>query len=253
MKCKKCGAQLPVSAKYCDICGTKVIRETYEQRAARETQERAKATKRRKIRRIVIVACILALAISAWALLWPKNIDFNPDLYSKSNKVSAEQYAKISKGMTYKQIRDELGRGYNDGSFGNAFWGSKYYIWPGEYIDKGLLYSEVRVFIDKENKKCDHLSERNVIDGEEIFENLSNDRKAMTKKKKEDIEAIKPGTTYEQVVDLLGIEGVLVESESNSEGNVEKTYKWHYYDEYYYKQEATIYFDKGKVRDVYVY
>ena len=253
MKCKKCGAELPVSAKYCDICGTKVIRETYEQRAARETQERAKAKKKRRIRRIVIGAGVLILVVVAWNLLWTKSINLDPDLYSKSNRVSAEEYAKLTKGLTYKQVKDELGKGYKDGVFGNAFWGYTSYVWPGEYIDKGLLYAEVNVFIDTNTKKCDQYSERNVIDGKEIYENLSNGKKAMTKKKKEDIEAIKPGTSYEQVVDLLGIEGILIESESNSDGNVEKTYTWHYYDEYYYKQEATIYFDKGKVRDVYVY
>ena len=76
----------------------------------------------------------------------------------------------------------------------------------------------------------------------------------MTKKKKAEIEAaIKPGMTYEQVVDFLGVEGILKESSSNSDGNLEKTYDWTYYDEDYYKSDFTIYFDKGKVRDIYIY
>lgn len=254
MKCKKCGAELPAHVKYCDICGTRIHRETYEQRAARETRERAKAKKTRFIRRIVIAACALILAIVAWSLFWVKDIYFDPDLYHKSNRVSAEEYAKISKGLTYKQIKDELGKGYKDGVFGNAFWGYTSYVWPGEYIDKGLLYSEVKVFIDTKTKKCDHYSERNVVDGEEIYENLSKDKKSMTKKKKEEIKAaVKPGMTYEQVTDFLGTKGILKESSSNSDGNVEKTYDWTYYDEYYYKSDFTIFFDKGRVRDITIF
>ncbi len=253
MKCKKCGADLPAHAKYCDICGTKILRETYEQRAARETQERAKAKKRRFIRRIVIAACVLILAVVAWNMFWVKDLYFEPDIYHKSNRVSAEEYANISEGLTYEQIKDELGKGYKDGVFGNAFWGYTSYVWPGEYIDKGLLYSEVNVFIDTKTKKCDHFSERNVIDGEEIYENLSKEKKAKTKKTKAEIEAaVKPGMSYEQVVAFLGVEGILKDSSSNSDGNLEKTYDWTYNDEYY-DSDFTIYFDKGKVRDLYIY
>lgn len=253
MKCKQCGAELPAGAKFCDICGTKIVRETYEQRARREAGERTRARKKRIIIRSAIGAAIFVLLIILWHLFWYKDIQHDPNIYRMSNKVSAEQYAKINEDLTYEQVKEELGRGAKYSSFGNASSGFTSYVWPGEYIDKSLLYAEVTVYIDHKSKKVDQFSERNVIDGKEIYENLSKDKRSMTKKKKEEIEAtIKPGMTYEEVVDFLGTGGILKESESNSDGNEQKTYDWTYYDEYDYESDFTIYFDKGKVRDIYL-
>ena len=253
MKCKKCGAELPAGAKFCDICGTKIVRETYEQRAAREAGERNRARKKRMIIRAAIGAGILVLLFILWHVFWYNDIPHDPNIYRMSNKVSAEQYAKISEGLTYEQVKEELGKGAKYTSFGNVSNGFTSYVWPGEYIDKSLLYAEVTVYIDHGTNKVDQYSERNVIDGKEIYENLTKERKSMTKKKKEEIEAtIKPGMTYEQVVDFLGTGGILKESESNSDGNEQKTYDWTYYDENYYKTDFTIYFNKGKVRELYM-
>ena len=66
MKCKKCGAKLPDDAKFCDICGTSVIWETYEERDAREAKERETDRKRRIIRRLATAACIVAILFVMW-------------------------------------------------------------------------------------------------------------------------------------------------------------------------------------------
>ena len=251
MKCKKCGAKLPDDAKFCDICGTSVIRETYEERDARETKERETDRKRRIIRRLATAACIVAILFVMWELLFPKDENYNPNLYAKMNRVSAEEYSKLSVGFTFKQVKSLLGRGYKYSKYGNVVVGGEYtYIWPGEYIEERLMDSEVKVKFNNRNHKVSTFSEHNVTDGREIYENLKNGRKALSKRTREDIESIKDGISYEELARFMGVDGILVDSASNSDGSEEKEYIWHFYDSDYAKTKVTARFFKGKLSEI---
>lgn len=251
MKCKKCGAKLPDEAKFCDICGAAVIRETYEERDARETKEREADRKKRIIKRIAIAAGIVVVLIIMWELLFPKDAYYDPNLYGKMNRVSAEEYSRLSVGLSFKQVRSLLGRGYKYSKYGNVVIGGEYtYVWPGEYIEERLMDSEVKVIFNNRSHKVSTFSEHNVIDGKEIYENLSNGRRALSRRTREDIESIQEGMSYEELVNFMGMDGILVDSASNSDGSEEKEYVWHLYDDNYEKCKMTAHFFKGKLSGI---
>lgn len=250
MKCEKCGAELPANAKFCDLCGAKVFRETYEERAAREAAEREKEHRKKLTRKITVASVLLILIAAAWSLFWPRDRHYAPDIYSLKDPVTAEEYGMLYKGMTYKQVTDTIGKGARESRWGNVLSGFDIYIWPGEFLDKGVLYSEVSVYIDRRSKKVDMFSESNVVNGKEIHDNLSGSKKAVTRRTREEIEAMESGLTYQDVADFMGAEGILTESESNSNGNNEKTYVWYIYDEYGSSTGVYVNLSKNKVSDI---
>lgn len=253
MKCEKCGTELPYGAKYCDICGAAVKRETYEERDAREAKERETDRKRRRVKRIASLMVIVAVIIAAWNILLPKDKNYNPDLYTKLNRVSAENYSKLSEGLKPMQVWALLGKGYKYGEYGNkVVGGESTYIWPGEYIEDRLMYSEVKVIFDNRSSKVSGFSENNVIDGKEIYANLKNGRKAISRRTKEDIDSIQKDQSYEEFASFMGIDGILIDSKSNSDGSVEKEYVWHFYGEDYGKTKVTAHFFKGRLSEMVV-
>ena len=251
MKCSKCGSELIPGAQFCDICGATVVNETYEEREAREAEERAYDKKKRIIKAVVIAVVAIVALYKILQLIWPADIFYDPDLYGKLNRVTAEEYLTLSEGLSFNQVRRRLGRGYKYSRYGNVFIGGEHtYVWPGKYIERRLMYSEVMIRFDNRTNKVTAYSENNVIDGKEIYENLSNGRKAITKRTKEEIGALRDGQTYEEIAAFLGIEGILINSKSSSDGNDEKTYEWHYYGDDYDKAKITMTFFKGKASDI---
>lgn len=254
MKCKKCGAEIPSNAKYCDICGAKVVRQTYRQRAAEDSRAREKARKKQRLTRVVIAAAAVIAVCAFWRIIVPVDIHRDPNLYLRGNRVTAEEYGKLSEGMTYKQVRKIIGRGALKTSLGTRSIGATYYVWPGEYIDRKLQFeASVTVDIDHSTKKVAKITEQNVIDGEEIHANLTSGRKAMTERTEDELDSgIKKGMSYGQVAGFLGIDGLLCESSSDSDGEFTRVYEWYYYNWIGDKAEIHISFKNGKADYIYI-
>ena len=56
--------------------------------------------------------------------------------------------------------------------------------------------------------------------------------------------------SYEELVNFMGMDGILVDSASNSDGSEEKEYVWHLYDDNYEKCKVTAHFFKGKLSGI---
>lgn len=251
MKCEKCGAALPVNAKFCDQCGAKIYRETYKERTAREAREREKARKKKLAAKISAAVVMLILIISVWNIFIPHNREYDPDLYSIKNSVTAAEYGRLSEGMTYDQITDIIGEGAKASSWGTPFDGFVIYQWPGEYLEEGGLYSDLKIYVDRTTKKADLMSEINIVDGEVVRDNLAETKKAVSERTAEDVRInIGYGATYREVADFMGIDGLLTNSESNSRGNDNKTFTWNVDDGYDSTTKVDIHFENNKVTNV---
>ena len=244
-KCGNCGAEIPITAAYCDVCGERfsMVREA-------KTKEEKKLSTQKKERRLRIVKRILTTLVVAFMILFTLSLIMGKlntmrferreklrDLSKWETVVSKSDFEKIDVGMTYDEIVEIVG------GPGKKVEDDKYriaYMWPGEYyIDsfQGCFEVEFSKY-DLEKKKnetpASMIRERGMIDGAETFEMYKAvrdgrfaeiDTEIVTKSQ---VEKISEGMSYEKVCEILG-DGKLFESESwvNSYDSTNyKTYVW---------------------------
>ena len=214
MKCKHCGANLPSDAKFCDICGTPIKRQSFAEKESINAKKRKQSAKMQKIGLLAAAAGVVLLIVTLWYLFYPKVIQFDPNLYNMKVKVSEEELEQIEIGMTYDEICDIVGgRGKLEEIFGGAINGAKTYAWAGEAMDKQFLYSSLQVSFDNRTKKADWIKARSIKNSDKIYTGY--DTSTAGKTIIEDVKnpPIKDGMTYEEVVKALGREGLLLETD----------------------------------------
>lgn len=249
IRCKHCGASLPINADFCDVCGQKVERQTYRQKASQDAQKRLQTKKRLKVFVPIVLLCIIFVGYKIWDAFWFKNIILNPNYQYMLTKVSVEEYKKINVGMTYKEACKTIGgKGKLRLIAGYAKEGAKGYIWPGEFIEKDNMDSSFDVMVDNSTKKIIMIRERNLVDGAEVLENIKAEKESHYIQRNK----IEKGMTRNEVVELLGSDGVLDNSSSIKDGSgevVRKRYKWVGGTSH----EIEVEFENDIVQDVYEY
>jgi len=227
MKCKKCGAELPIDVKFCDVCGCPVERETYKQREKKDAEKRKKVKRRAFVIVPLVLICLFLIGYKLWDVFWFKNIQLNRNYGMMTTRATVDEYNKLELGMSYRDACKIIGgRGRLESWVGTANSGMKSYVWAGEHADsKNSFYSNVSVTVDTQSKKIDSIHEYNLIDAEEVLANHNNDTEIQYKK----YAKIDVGMTLKEVEDLLGNKGVLHHSGSTKTDNKQTTrkeYRW---------------------------
>lgn len=233
-KCNNCGAEIPRGAAYCDICGARdfivpEVKSTEErQRKARRKSERKQL--RRKIIKKVLAAIgigYVILVVIALIAGYISDTQFERreklrDLSGWETVVTKENFEKLEVGMSYDEIVEIVG------GPGKKIEEDKYkirYAWPGEYyVDQrhGLFTVDFYKYNYNEDKDfipADSIDEDSILDGAEVYETYKLYSEGRYTEidtpivKKEQVEKITEGMTYEMVTEILG-EGKLYESES---------------------------------------
>ena len=238
--CKKCGAEIPKSAAYCDICG-ELCSKRLEVRTFSEAEKsgkgkpvREKSAKSKERRKVIFRRILCGIGIAFGLLIvvavveqhisevrYEKRMQRH-DLTGWETVITPEAYGQLDIGMTYEEVRDIVG---GDGKVTDEDDYSIIYAWPGEY------YSEqhkclVSVEFEKDRYADDGISppvvdaidEESVVNGKEIYET---DRKIEDSRysdidtpvvTKEQVLKLNEGMSYEQVCGIFGGEGELCRS-----------------------------------------
>ena len=229
MKCIKCGTELPDHVSYCDNCGSKVeIQEYYREKRLQKEKKDYR----------VIVGVALAILVFAVAILiisedtkYDRTINPAEDIDEINNEVSESVYNTLEYGMTYEEVAEILG---GDGVLlsEEPEDGIYEFAWPGANRKKNgwneYELPQVVVGFEDWTKKAVHIEELNIIDGEEVFKNNDYDLYSQSKITKEDKEKAKEAESYDELVQILGVEGTLMKSKSTKDGSIEKKYRWSY-------------------------
>ena len=232
MNCKYCGTELPATAKYCDVCGAKVERET-------GTRVKKKALKRKFSWKLAILPAMAVIFLIGAAIASHTNSGYysyqdEAEKFQKmSSRVTVTVFDKIEKGMTYNDVVKIIGEDGIKSYHGTGF---TEYSWPGEYYGKiDSLDPKLILAFDDDTDTVENIEEINIVDGKEIYENEKSHREAKTSLSEEEIQNIPEAASYETVCEIMGCEGVLVTS-MQSYGSVHKSYCWRYLDDNQYKE-----------------
>ena len=237
--CKKCGAEIPESAAYCDICGApcskrlrvREISGSGESAKGKAAGDKAKSAKNRERRRVILRRILLAFGIVfgllvVFAVVSERISDIRyekrqqrHDLTGWETMITPEAYEQIDIGMTYEEVRDIVG---GEGKKTEEDEYAVTYAWPGEYyMDqyKGLVSVEFRKdrYSDDGTSapSVDMIEEDSVVNGREIYET---DRKIEAQRysdldtpvvTKAQVGQLSEGMSYEQVCEIFGGEGEL--------------------------------------------
>lgn len=233
MTCVKCGTELPENAKFCDNCGSRVDRKKayYDVREQKDKQ-------RALYFKIAILILIPVLASIAFVIGSISNGSANKSnnkseitsLWDVKAEADAEKYNSLEYDMNYEQVLEIMG------GQGALIYGAEEdpvveLAWPGKewaedyWREKPQILVGINPFTDK----VVHIEEVNVLDWDTVKENCNKypDRET-TSFEKEDLDKIQEGVSYEEIVDMLGSEGMLVNSKSTKEGSTDKTFLWVY-------------------------
>lgn len=219
MICKNCGAEIPASAKFCDICGTPVVR---------EVGTRVKKEKVRVNWKLLIPILGLISLLVVGPLMISHSIQKENEQRTEktvSARVTPEQFNEIEIGMDYGEVKNIVGsegvKSYHDSRVVE-------FTWPGEYHDKlDATDPKLRVSFNKSTGLAETIEEINILDGKEIYENEKSNKEAVTKLTRKELGTIPGEASYETICEMLGCEGVLTYSMSSNEGTY-KVYEWRY-------------------------
>ena len=242
--CKNCGAEIPDSAAYCDICGALCskrleVKPPAEQKRIEKNRARRKKTAERILLAFgICVGAFIVIAVTA-NFISMKKYEMREkarDLTGWETVVSPEAYEKLDIGMSYEEIAGIIG------GEGKKVEDSKYvtrYMWPGEYYaNREFGYLSVDFYRDgnagTEELKADYIEEKDILDGAETYETYMKiydfdyadiDAPLVTKKQ---VSQISEGMSYEKVCAVLG-EGKLCRSSTITDAyasNRYETYVW---------------------------
>lgn len=218
-----------------------------------ETKKKSKAG---YIILFVILYVIVAILMIKTELSWGSHIDNEVNLDEMTVRVSAEDYEKLRIGMTYSEVCEIVGgEGELKTQFGDMNYGLMYYVWPGKFHDKSVMRSELKVAFGRDSGRAEIIRESNLLHGKEIYKNIKENKKAEVKKAATEIaSAIKKEMSYEEVVKIIGAEGILESSESSididSGRGEEKKYVWDCMENEYTGMRLWIYFRNNTVSNV---
>ena len=248
-KCNNCGAEIPRSAAYCDICGARdfIVPEV---KTTEERQNQARRKSERKYKGKRIAKRVFSTIAIGFAILFTISIiagiitthryerqDRMRDLSGWDTVITKDAFEKIDVGMSYDEMEEIIG------GPGKIIENDKYkirYAWPGEYyVDQyhGLVIVDFYKYDYDEKKKtipASSIREMDILSGEETFETykLYKERKFSEidtpKVSKEQVEKLHEGLNYEQVSEILG-EGKLYETDSwisDYDSMSHKSYIW---------------------------
>ena len=212
--CKNCGAEIPDSAAYCDICGALCskrleVKPPAEQKRIEKNRARRKKTAERILLAFgICVGAFIVIAVTA-NFISMKKYEMREkarDLTGWETVVSPEAYEKLDIGMSYEEIAGIIG------GEGKKVEDSKYvtrYMWPGEYYaNREFGYLSVDFYRDgnagTEELKADYIEEKDILDGAETYETYMKiydfdyagiDAPVVTKKQ---VSQISEGMSYEK-------------------------------------------------------
>lgn len=232
VKCKKCGQELPPGSAFCDNCGApvgkrkKTSKEAINDRLRRETVIKVAAV-------FLFVIVITAVPIIIGARNEKDAVEeesFEDKFARMDSRITPEMYEKLEFGMNSDDVVDLFGEEGTEEY-------SRSYVWPGEYADQTrnsdddfyYYYKDPRVRLQfSDNNNLIEIHEFNILDGKEIYEARAEGRVSRVTVNDEILASMKNRMSYREIADILGAEGVLVESESDRSGETEKTYEWEY-------------------------
>ena len=130
--------------------------------------------------------------------------------------------------MTYSDVCKVLG---GDGEMVYKSTSYTEYAWPGKYYGELIgVEPKLRVSFNNDSGLVESIEEMNIIDGDEIYDNQKTNKEAVTKITADDLDKIPCEASYKSVCDIMGLEGVLVNS-MHVNGHMTKTYRWRYLSE----------------------
>lgn len=240
-KCTKCGADIPMDALYCDVCGAPVVIPQIPDEVKKDVPNPKE--RRRQYLQIFAMCAVFVIAFSICIALfrgYHNRIKYElrekrEDVTGWEVKVSAEELEKIKIGMSYEEVKEIVG---GDGKLieSNEFWIS--YRWPGEYqIDRYRGYMELSFAKynyeagKEEEPELETIIEYDVANGKEIsethriMERMDYSKLSDTIISKNQFAKIENGMTYEQVCELLGAEGRMFRSYSYTYTNRKDSYE----------------------------
>lgn len=251
-KCKSCGADIPSTASYCDICGAPASRDVERQIKARE---KSRARYRRNTGKKgwqsffakigIVVTAIFIISFIGSAIR--NRIEYKRyleeeerrDLSGWEETVTPEEYEKLKIGMSYEEARDVIG---GEGKLIRESKTGITYAWPGEYyMDKNHGMLDLDFYKDNYGSGKDKapelstIEENEILDGAECYETNKlvesenySQLDAPTVNKKQ-VQKLEERMTYEEVCEILGGEGKLRRSRSynySTSKHSYKTYVW---------------------------
>ena len=257
IKCKKCGNEMPAGSLFCDKCGAALSKRAGGEMNAHNKVEQLRQ-KRASRKRIIVTAAIVLCMILLFSILPTQCND--RDVYPEeqlpkiSVRVTPEQYEKLSYGMTHDEVVDFLGE---DGVC--MYEGSEIYMWPGIlYDDEAFEYYYDKPNIELQFSKNGNLveiEEHNLIKAEEIAANRKKENGQPIVLSQEIRQKMKKRMSYAEIVEILGAEGLLIESESDKKGTLKERYRWSYKEDpedntsFYYNLEISFNNDKADLDD----
>ena len=219
MICKNCGAEIPASAKFCDICGTPVVREV----GTRVKKEKVRVNWKLLIPILGLISLLVVGPLMISHSIQKEHAQRTEKTVSA--RVTPEQFNEIEIGMDYGEVKNIVGsegvKSYHDSRVVE-------FTWPGEYHDKlDATDPKLRVSFNKSTGLAETIEEINILDGKEIYENEKSNKEAVTKLTRKELGTIPGEASYETICEMLGCEGVLTYSMSSNEGTY-KVYEWRY-------------------------
>lgn len=219
MICKNCGAEIPASAKFCDVCGTPVIREV----GTRVKKEKVRVNWKLLIPILGLISLLIVGPLMISHSIQKENEQKTEKTVSA--RVTPEQFNEIEIGMDYGEVKNIVGsegvKSYHDSRVVE-------FTWPGEYHGKlDATDPKLRVSFNKSTGLAETIEEVNILDGKEIYENEKSNKEAVTKLTRQELGTIPGEASYETICEMLGCDGVLTYSMSSNEGTY-KIYEWRY-------------------------
>ena len=239
MKCRKCGHEIPATARYCDNCGelvvikNKKIKKKKEKRPSKWTA----MSRVEKVRMVLLITYLIAFFSFVFYVNYIGKIKETEEaaIARLPMRVTSEQYSELRTGMTYGDVT-ELFDG--EGARVQKTFSEQKYAWPGAYLEEiveayGYDYTKapiVYVYFDRNNDTVIRFEEKNVVDGGEMNRPMERDVKIDIGE--DELESIEKGISYEEVVRIIGKEGKLLDSRSGNDSFQTKTYMWEYPSDY---------------------
>lgn len=229
IRCNKCGHKLPPGSVYCDKCGAAVPKNTkVEERIAKRGAGREFAKAISFCLAIVFIGVGILIGIASGSSGSNKT-DFaekRASFAEMKTRVTPEMYEQIEFGMTYDEAKALLG-----GEEGMDYYDYRNeYMWPGEYYDTTRdFYDNPSISLKfSDSGNLIEISESRVLDGKEIYEAKAANKQSVIVISEEKLAELKERMSYREFADILGAEGVLIDSESDKAGFSSKTYEWKY-------------------------
>ena len=203
IRCSKCGAPLPYGAKFCDICGEPC-----------DSVEHLKFEKRRRTIVVLAVSAVLVFVTVSRMLISISGTKANRtySLADVKDQITIEEYNSIELGMSKEEVVSIIG------CEGKEVY-DRNYRWPGIYYDDERRHQSYAEMDFNEEGELTKKEEQDILEAEEIQKTraLIPDNAAKIESPlvtARQLERLEDGMEYNEVVSILGGEGMLISSSS---------------------------------------